>query len=48
MKAKNPGMHYEYIPKPNEWRNDKEIFYNKSTQTNIRNNNIIGVYKLFN
>ena len=27
MKAKNPGMHYEYIPKPNEWRNGKEIFY---------------------
>jgi hypothetical protein len=21
MKAKNPGMHYKYIPKPNEWRN---------------------------
>ena len=27
MKAKNPGMHYEYIPKPNEWRNDREIFF---------------------
>ena len=20
MKAANPGMHYEYIPKPNEWK----------------------------
>jgi len=27
IKAKNPGMHYEYIPKPNEWRNDREIFF---------------------
>jgi hypothetical protein len=27
IKAKNPCMHYEYIPKPNEWRNDKEIFF---------------------
>jgi hypothetical protein len=24
------------------------MLYNKSTQTNIRNDNIIGVYKLFN
>jgi hypothetical protein len=24
MKSKNPGMHYEYIPKPNEWRNDTD------------------------
>jgi hypothetical protein len=27
IKAKNPGMHYEYIPKPNEWRNGREIFF---------------------
>jgi hypothetical protein len=27
MKAKNPGMHYEYIPKPNEWRDGREIFF---------------------
>jgi hypothetical protein len=27
MKAKNLGMHYEYIPKPNEWRNGREIFF---------------------
>jgi hypothetical protein len=27
MKAKNAGMHYEYIPKPNEWRNGREIFF---------------------
>jgi hypothetical protein len=26
-KQKNLGMHYEYIPKPNEWRNDREIFF---------------------
>jgi hypothetical protein len=26
IKAKNLGMHYEYIPKPNEWRNGREIF----------------------
>jgi hypothetical protein len=25
-KQKNPDMHYEYIPKPNEWRNGREIF----------------------
>jgi len=23
MKAANPGMHYEYIPKPDEWRNGR-------------------------
>jgi hypothetical protein len=27
MKAKIPDMHYEYIPKPNEWRNGREIFF---------------------
>jgi transposase-like protein len=27
MKAANPGMHYEYIPKPNEWRNGRQIFF---------------------
>jgi hypothetical protein len=24
---KNPGMHYEYIPKFNEWKDDIEIFF---------------------
>jgi hypothetical protein len=23
MKAANPGMHYEYIPKPNEWNDGR-------------------------
>jgi hypothetical protein len=27
MKAANPGMHYEYIPKPNEWKDGKQIFF---------------------
>jgi len=27
MKAANLGMHYEYIPKPNEWRNGRQIFF---------------------
>jgi hypothetical protein len=27
MKAKNPCMHYEYIPKPNEWKDGREIFF---------------------
>ena len=28
MKAANPGMHYEYIPKPNAWREDgRQIFF---------------------
>ena len=27
MKAANPGMHYEYIPKPDEWRNGRQIFF---------------------
>jgi hypothetical protein len=25
MKAANPGMHYEYIPKPNEWKDGRQI-----------------------
>jgi hypothetical protein len=25
--SKNPRMHYKYIPKPNEWRNGREIFF---------------------
>ena len=28
MKAANPGMHYEYIPKPNAWQEDgMQIFF---------------------
>ena len=28
MKAANPSMHYEYIPKPNAWREDgRQIFF---------------------
>jgi transposase-like protein len=27
MKAANPGMHYEYIPKPNEWKDGRHIFF---------------------
>jgi hypothetical protein len=27
MKAVNPCMHYEYIPKPNEWKDGKQIFF---------------------
>jgi hypothetical protein len=27
MKAVNPGMHYEYIPKPDETRNERHIFF---------------------
>jgi hypothetical protein len=27
LKAKNSCMHYEYIPKPNKWRNDREMFF---------------------
>ena len=27
MKAANPGMHYEYIPKPNEWKDGRQIFF---------------------
>jgi len=28
MKAANPGMHYEYIPKLNAWREDgRQIFF---------------------
>ena len=27
MKAANLGMHYEYIPKPNEWKDGRHIFF---------------------
>uniref|UniRef100_K3YZ76 SWIM-type domain-containing protein n=1 Tax=Setaria italica TaxID=4555 RepID=K3YZ76_SETIT len=27
IKAVNPGMHYEYIPKPNEWKDGRQIFF---------------------
>jgi hypothetical protein len=27
MKAKKSSMHYEYIPKPNEWKDGREIFF---------------------
>ena len=27
MKAANPGMHYEYIPKPNAWSQDGRQFF---------------------
>jgi len=28
MKAANLGMHFEYIPKPNEWQEDgRQIFF---------------------
>jgi hypothetical protein len=27
MKAVNPGMHYEYIPKPNAWIDGRQIFF---------------------
>ena len=27
MKAANPDMHYEYIPKPNEWKDGRQIFF---------------------
>jgi hypothetical protein len=27
MKAANLGMHYEYIPKPNEWKDGRQIFF---------------------
>ncbi|XP_039842622.1 uncharacterized protein LOC120702766 [Panicum virgatum] len=27
MKAGNPGMHYEYIPKPNAWSQDRRQFF---------------------
>ena len=26
IKAVNPGMHYEYIPKPNTWKDGWQIF----------------------
>jgi len=27
IKAANPGMHYEYILKPNEWKDERQIFF---------------------
>ena len=27
MKAANPGMHYEYIPKPDVWINGRHVFF---------------------
>jgi hypothetical protein len=27
MKSANPSMHYEYIPKPNEWKDGRQIFF---------------------
>lgn len=27
IKAVNLGMHYEYVPKPNEWKDGKQIFH---------------------
>ena len=27
MKAANPGMHYEYIPKPDVWINGRQVFF---------------------
>ena len=27
MKETNPGIHYEYILKPNEWKDKREIFF---------------------
>ena len=27
MKVANPGMHYEYIPRPNEWKDGRQIFF---------------------
>jgi transposase-like protein len=27
IKAANPGMHYKYIPKPNEWKDGRQIFF---------------------
>ena len=27
MKASNPGMHYMYILKPNEWKDRRQIFF---------------------
>jgi hypothetical protein len=27
IKAMNPGMHYEYIPRPNAWKDGRPIFF---------------------
>ena len=27
IKAVNPDMHYEYIPKPNAWKDGRQIFF---------------------
>ena len=27
IKVVNPGMHYEYIPKPNAWKDGRQIFF---------------------
>ena len=27
IEAVNPGMHYEYIPKPNAWKDGRQIFF---------------------
>jgi hypothetical protein len=27
IKAANPSMHYEYIPKLNEWKDGRQIFF---------------------
>ena len=27
IKAVNPGMHYEYIPKSNAWKDGRQIFF---------------------
>ena len=27
IKVVNPGMHYEYVPKPNEWNGGRQIFF---------------------
>jgi hypothetical protein len=27
IKAINLDLHYEYIPKPNEWKDEKQIFF---------------------
>jgi hypothetical protein len=27
MKTANPGMHYDYIPKLNEWNDGRQVFF---------------------
>ena len=27
IRAVNPDMHYEYIPKPNAWKDGRQIFF---------------------